>query len=114
MRRAGWIGTLLLLVCVGCGGGAPEVEAEAIDAVYPVRGQVVSVEDGGAKLKVAHEQIPGFMAAMTMPFAVDDPSESAGLKPGDKIAFELVMATRRSYIRAIERLPAETDLVLAD
>ena len=91
----------------------PEPAAETIRSTHPSRGQVVAVEEGGAKLRIAHEKMEGFMDAMTMPFDVHSPAESEGLAAGDKIAFSFVLTNRRSYIHKIERLPAETELTLA-
>ena len=38
-------------------------------------------------VSVAHDEIPGFMAAMTMPFEFRDPSQSAGLEVGNHVHF---------------------------
>lgn len=67
---------------------------------YAVRGTVVEVRPPD-HVVVAHEAIPGFMDAMTMPFAVADPSLLAGLVPGDTVAADLVVHGRRSELRAI-------------
>jgi protein SCO1/2 len=39
---------------------------------YELRGTVVAVNPQLRLVTVAHEDIPGFMAAMTMPFAVKE------------------------------------------
>lgn len=43
----------------------------------------------GNRLLVAHEEIPGYMAAMTMAFELVDPQEGAALKAGDRLRFRL-------------------------
>lgn len=52
------------------------------ELAYPVTGTVIEVRSA-TEIVVAHDEIPGFMAAMTMPFTVAD---SAGLDRGDVIA----------------------------
>jgi protein SCO1/2 len=49
---------------------------------YPLTGTVIEVRSA-TEVVVAHDAIPGFMGAMTMPFTVRD---SSGLDPGDAIA----------------------------
>jgi protein SCO1/2 len=44
------------------------------------------------RVMVAHDDIPGYMPAMTMPFAVAA-DETASLKPGDRVRFTLRMTT---------------------
>jgi len=47
------------------------------------------VQDG--QLVIEHEEIPGFMPAMTMPFYVADVVEAARLEVGDKVRFRFVV-----------------------
>jgi protein SCO1/2 len=54
---------------------------------YPLTGRVVEIR-GPTEVVVAHDAVPGFMDAMTMPFRLDAPVD--GLRPGDRIAAELV------------------------
>jgi protein SCO1/2 len=58
--------------------------------VHEVRGQVVSVDLKGGQATIAHEDIPGLMPAMTMPFRFEDPAELAKLAPGDRIEADYV------------------------
>ena len=59
---------------------------------YAVRGVVVAVDVPARKVKVQHEEIPGFMSAMTMDFPVrDDPKIIEFLRPGDRIEARLVV-----------------------
>ena len=39
-----------------------------------------------SEITVNHEEIPGFMPAMTMPYKVKDPAVVEEVEPGDKIA----------------------------
>lgn len=110
-----------LLVLAGCADKAPAPPPKS----YEVRGMVRQVpEEGrpGSQLLIHHEAIPGFvdvegrsvdMDAMTMPFPVAEPALAAGLSPGDKVLFELVVdwgASPPLTIVRVEKLPAETVL----
>lgn len=52
---------------------------------------------------IEHEEIPGFMKAMTMEFAVKDPVLLADIRSGDAITFTLEQTADSLYIIAIER-----------
>jgi Cu/Ag efflux protein CusF len=91
----------------------------ATPEVYHARGRVVTAAfDGktgqGASLVVDHEDIPGYMSAMRMTFAVTDPAQAAHLHAGDKIAFDLARQASGDYaIVQVKSLPADTVLRLA-
>jgi protein SCO1/2 len=53
----------------------------------PVRGVVLTAPEGRS-VRIAHDEIPGYMAAMTMSFTLAD-GESAALVPGDRVRFTL-------------------------
>lgn len=57
---------------------------------YEVTGTVVELRPP-AEVVVAHDEIVGFMPAMTMPFQVAEPALLAGVDPGDAIAGTLVV-----------------------
>jgi protein SCO1/2 len=79
-------------------------DVSAVDKVYEVRGWLVEIRQEGQSARIAHEAIPGYMAAMTMPFAVQQPSELEGLASGDAIAFRLEVAGTSSWITGVTRL----------
>ena len=60
---------LAVLVVVGCRSRAVGPEER-----YPIKGKVVNVDKRGSAVTIAHEPIPGYMEAMTMPFKLKDPS----------------------------------------
>lgn len=86
---------------LGC-GSAPKV--------FPVEGEVVEVRPPDTVV-IAHGDIPGFMAAMTMPFTVEDPALLAGVGAGDRVAGSLsvgertVLTTLSVTVDAPERPP---------
>jgi Cu/Ag efflux protein CusF len=65
---------------------------------YEVRGKVVRVEAARRSVTIAHEEIPGFMEAMTMPFDVRDPALLVGLSSGEEVRFELVVQGTHAWI----------------
>lgn len=80
----------------GCsrGGGEPRRE-------YELRGTVVEVDRQQRTVTVAHEAIPGYMGAMTMPFSVQDDWAFAALAPGRGIAATLVVQGNHSWLESL-------------
>lgn len=72
--------------------------------VYMVTGEVRELLTGGSNVLIKHEAIPGYMMAMTMPFATRDPREVASLQPGDRVTFRLLVTDDESWIDSVERL----------
>jgi protein SCO1/2 len=64
---------------------------------YLLQGQVLGKRDSAQQLTVTHGAIPGFMAAMTMPYAVKDPRGFREVQPGDLITADLVVAGENDY-----------------
>lgn len=58
------------------------------DNAYIVEGTVIEVT-GPDTVVVKHEDIPGLMPAMTMPFHVRDPAQLEGVRPGSTILARL-------------------------
>lgn len=56
---------------------------------YPLRGVVLSVDPKTKSASIRHEDIPGFMEAMTMDFPVKKPEDLARLAPGAAITATL-------------------------
>jgi protein SCO1/2 len=83
---------------------------------YTADGRVAGIKDDGRTLVVEHEEIPGYMPPMIMPFSVADSSMTASLSPGDAIQFRLavtddsasIIALRELSDTAVARNPART------
>ena len=60
------------------------------------------------RLVIAHEDIPGFMDAMTMSFEVNKPSLLHRFKPGDRIRFTLERTKLTVYLVAAEKIAVRT------
>ena len=75
---------LLASIALACGGSAPEPE-EPWER-YSLKGKVVQLQDGETKVAVVdHQEIEGWMGAMTMGFPVEDAAEFAKLSEGVEI-----------------------------
>jgi protein SCO1/2 len=82
---------------------APACKREAAPAAghrYALKGKVVAVDVAQRQVTVAHEDIPGFMPAMTMPYAVleKDAALLRGVHPGDEITATLVVPDSRYWL----------------
>lgn len=70
--------------------------------VFQVTGVVKQIRSEGRIAVIRHEEIPGYMVAMTMPFAVKDPAETAGLEAGDLVAFRMTVTDTDGWIDQIQ------------
>src|SRR6516162_5877992 len=73
---------------------------------FIVHGTIRNVDIANGVLRIAHEEIPNYMPAMTMPFTVKEPALLNGLTPGDSVQFELAVTDNDSWISHVETLPA--------
>ena len=91
-RRASSAGALvvaasLLIMLAACNkpAAAPQVKR------FHLKGRIVLIDAANNSLTIAHEAIPGFMDAMTMPYSVKSAQSLAGLNPGDEITADVVV-----------------------
>ncbi len=85
---------LALAVLTGCRSGPAADQPGAQNAgvkVYHLRGKVINTNAATGEVTVAHEAIPGFMDAMTMPYKLKDPGILSELHPGDEITADLLV-----------------------
>jgi protein SCO1 len=68
---------------------------------YPATGLVLKIDPAHKILLVSCDAIPGFMAAMTMPFAVANPAQLENLRPGTMIDFTVVADASSSRAESI-------------
>src|SRR5215510_7328534 len=73
-------------------------EASSAAQRYEVKGKVVSADKANHKVTIAHEEIKGYMEAMTMPFTLLNEDVYSELKPGSQILATLVVDQGRSWI----------------
>jgi protein SCO1/2 len=84
------------------------VAQKSAEQSFDVEGRIVSIEQGGKTVHIAHEDIPDFMPAMTMPFTVQHPEQVADFAAGDTVKFHLVVTKDDSWIASIEKLATES------
>jgi Cu/Ag efflux protein CusF len=77
---------------------APEIKR------YALRGVVVAVDADKSALRVKHEEIPGFMRAMTMQFKVDAPTLAAA-KVGVTLTGQMSRQGKDWVLEAVKFLP---------
>ncbi|HEX8175189.1 MAG TPA: SCO family protein [Pyrinomonadaceae bacterium] len=109
LKKRSWASALVLsalllfslasLSCRGTGGDTASPNARR----YELKGKVVSVNKAENRVSVSHEEIQGYMDAMTMPFAVrkNDYWALDVLRPGDKLTAVLVVDGGLSWIENI-------------
>jgi protein SCO1/2 len=86
---------ILLFVSAACSSS---------DREYTLQGQILSIEPDRLQANIKHEEIKGFMAAMTMPYKVRDAKEFADLKPGDLINSTLVVVSNDAYLKNVKKV----------
>jgi protein SCO1/2 len=91
---------LVLLALGGCGRpdtSAPAaVSAAPIEKRYFLTGEVIAVDPLRKVLIVQHEEIPGYMPAMTMEFQVSA-GDIANAKPGQRIRAEMIPSDQDEF-----------------
>jgi protein SCO1/2 len=71
---------------------------------YPLQGQVLSIDAAHKSVTVKHEEIKGFMPAMTMPYEVQDAKTLNTIAPGDLINATLVVFANGAHLTAVNKV----------
>jgi Cu/Ag efflux protein CusF len=71
-------------------GSSSARNTAAAAETYRTKGVIKSFGEGRKSVKIAHEDIPGYMKAMTMPFGVQSPALLDGLNEGDAVELSFV------------------------
>ncbi len=95
-RRAFSLGLVAALLAA-----APRA-ARAADR-YAARGTVKSFGKARRYVNIAHDDIPGYMAAMTMAFHPTTPAQLDGLDVGDRVEFAFVERGDRRVLEYIRK-----------
>lgn len=85
----------LLLICLGL---ATSCRRSGNERRFDLKGQVVVVEPDKHLVTVSHEDIKGYMPAMTMPFTVPNESDLKILAPDDQITATLVVDGSQAWL----------------
>jgi len=98
------------LACHRTGGSPTSGSAQAATPVdgasldhYSAHGVVKSIDPEKKQLSIAHDDIPGFMKAMTMPFDVKDASLLGGITVGDSVDFSFTEDEGRLVIERLTK-----------
>src|SRR5947199_5749584 len=75
---------------------------------YPLRGKIMAVDKLGHQLIIDHDAIPGFMEAMTMPYAVADNAMLEQVGPGDEVRADIKVEGEHIAIDKLEVLKKAT------
>jgi len=97
---------VISVATLGHRSAAPKPGA-ASPQTFQVHGLVRGVNAASKTIRIAHDPIPSYMPAMTMPFPVKDPALLNHLAPGNEVQFELLVTDDDSWISHIEKIPAE-------
>ena len=102
VKRAGalcTLGAILGVFAAGCGSQAPAPQTQ--ERRFALRGTVVSIDRPQERIVVDHEDIPGFMAAMAMPYPVAEPRLLDAAAPGDQITADVVVTDTSAHLENI-------------
>jgi protein SCO1/2 len=87
---------MIVLATLPSCSGKPEPQHR-----YDLKGKVVQVDKQLQMVTVAHEDIPGYMVGMTMPFKVKDPRILREMEEGDRIQATLVIEGLKSWLEDV-------------
>ena len=93
-------GIFAVLIATALGAGcrrAPEPKQ------YELTGQILAVRPERLEVLVKHDDIKGFMPAMTMPYKVNEAALLAGAAPGDLITATLVVGETDAHLSALRK-----------
>lgn len=110
--------TALLLALAACGGSTPAAaeppNADSSEGAtptqtrsprYTTRGSVEELRPERRQVVIHHQEVPGYMPEMTMPFSVEDSALFEGLAVGQRVEFTFSVEPRgRHVVRAIRPL----------
>ena len=100
---------ILLTACVavallGCGRS---ISLDQGADRYETRGVVRGFSPDRSAIEIQHENIPGFMPSMTMPFVARNPKEVADLKTGEAISFRITVTQKDFWIDNVKKIRRE-------
>jgi protein SCO1/2 len=70
---------------------------------FQLVGQVLAVRADGGEITIRHEDIKGFMPAMTMPFRLKDPALARGRVPGDLVRATLMVTDSEAWLATVDK-----------
>jgi protein SCO1 len=95
IKRPNLIAIFMLLGCFFQACAKPEEKR------FELKGKVSSVDKKGRTVSIQHDEIKGYMEAMTMPFRLKDEALLNEMQEGDKVTATLVVAASRSWLEEV-------------
>jgi protein SCO1/2 len=97
---------LLAVSVIACGKSQTEKPVNAAgQKVYELRGKIVSRDRGENTLKIDHEEIKGFMEAMTMDYSVRGAKVDQLPADGSKIEAKLHVVDDAYWVSDVRKTP---------
>jgi protein SCO1/2 len=100
MHSLRWFSLVILLAA----GSACNASSKNEHRVYTLQGQVLSIDSARKMATIKHEEIVGFMPAMTMPYEAKEARLLAGLEPGDLITAKLTVEPASAYLTEVRKV----------
>jgi protein SCO1 len=100
--RAQFISSLCLSLCLALTSTA--CSKAPVQRTFTLQGQVQSLDVPRKLVTVKHEEIKGFMPAMTMPYEVEEAKALDSLTPGDLINAQLVVSSNGVHLSNIRKV----------
>jgi len=94
--------TAVIAVFPACGGEGNKNTGDHRE--FTLQGQVLALSADHKEANIKHEDIPGFMPAMTMPYKVEDAKEFESIAPGDLINATLVVVSNDAYLQNVKKV----------
>jgi Cu/Ag efflux protein CusF len=67
-------------------------------------GVIQEIKDGGKVMVIKHQEFPGFMEGMTMPFTLKNDTVGEGIQSGDQVKFTLEKGGKWYLVSEIEKI----------
>lgn len=91
-----------LVTSAACGFTQDQQTSASLVQHYKVKGEVKEVDAEKKLVTIKHEEIPGFMAAMTMPFEVRDAALLTAVKKGDMVEADLAYTKQDAWLTSLK------------
>jgi protein SCO1/2 len=95
---------IALCLCAALAVSACSKSPSKDEHTYTVQGQVIEVAPDHQQATVKHEEIKGFMMAMTMPYKVQNPQLLNGIVPGDLINAKLLVGPDGVFFTEVKKV----------
>jgi protein SCO1 len=94
---------MLLVALTACSGCSAPPPPPANVREFPLTGEVLAIRPDRSEVQVKHDEVKGFMDAMTMWFSIKDPRLLDGIAPGDLISATLVITSEDSHLTGLRK-----------